>query len=136
MCTLLRAQSARRIPDDAAPGAKLLFGLMPATHAATLSAQLSLHCFAFSIILVRRYGELQQPQLGTQMSAIQIPDPQSQEVDAVLAALQRSIPQAVQAVQEAQQWCYSISGGTQLPALLQLADDALAQYVSSLQVVC
>ena len=81
-----------------------------------------------------RYGELQQPQLHSQMAAIQIPDAQSQEIDAVMAALQQSVPQAVQAVQEAQRWCYSVSGGTELPALLRLADDAVAQYIGSLQV--
>lgn len=84
---------------------------------------------------ISRYGELQQPQLNSQMGTIQIPDAQSQEVDAVMTSLQQSVPQAVQAVQEAQRWCYSVSGGTELPTLLRLADDAVAQYVGSLQNV-
>ena len=40
----------------------------------------------------------------------------------------------LQVAQEAQQWCFSISGGTEVPTLLHLADAALAQYIGSLQV--
>lgn len=40
----------------------------------------------------------------------------------------------LQAVQEAQQWCYSITGGTELPTLLHLSDEGLTQYITSLQV--
>lgn len=41
----------------------------------------------------------------------------------------------LQAVQEAQQWCYSATGGTELPTLLHLSDKALTQYITSLQVL-
>ncbi len=40
----------------------------------------------------------------------------------------------VQVVQEAQRWCYSVTGGTHLPTLLHLSDEALSHYVTSLQV--
>lgn len=40
----------------------------------------------------------------------------------------------LQVVQDAQRWCYSVSGGSELPTLLHLADEALTQYIMSLQV--
>ena len=41
----------------------------------------------------------------------------------------------LQVVQEAQNWCFSVSGGTEMPAFLSLADAALSQFVASLQVI-
>ena len=43
-----------------------------------------------------RYGELQQPQISSQMNAIQVPDAQQDEIDTVLSVMQLSVPQAVQ----------------------------------------
>lgn len=40
----------------------------------------------------------------------------------------------MQVIQEAQKWCHSVSGGTELPALLSLADAALTQFIAALQV--
>lgn len=84
---------------------------------------------------VSRYGELQQPQMSSQMNAIQVPDAQQDEIDTVLSVMQLSVAQAVQVVQEAQRWCYSVTGGTHLPTLLHLSDEALSHYVTSLQGV-
>lgn len=39
----------------------------------------------------------------------------------------------LQVISEAQKWCNSVSGGTEIPALLSLADAALSQFVTSLQ---
>lgn len=39
----------------------------------------------------------------------------------------------LQVIQEAQKWCHRVSGGTELPALLSLADAALTQFITSLQ---
>ena len=47
-------------------------------------------------VCMRRYGELQQPQLSSHVDAIQIPDVQSGEIDAVLPALQQTVSQAMQ----------------------------------------
>ncbi len=43
-----------------------------------------------------RYGELQQPQMSSQMSAIQVPDAPQDEIDTVLSVMQLSVAQAVQ----------------------------------------
>lgn len=43
-----------------------------------------------------RYGELQQPHVSSHMAAIQIPDAQSEEADAVVSALQKAVAQAMQ----------------------------------------
>ena len=40
----------------------------------------------------------------------------------------------LQVVEEAQKWCHRVSGGTELPALLSLADAAMTQFIASLQV--
>ena len=39
----------------------------------------------------------------------------------------------LQVIEEAQKWCHRVSGGTELPALLSLADAAMTQFVASLQ---
>ncbi len=49
-----------------------------------------------SALLDCRYGELQQPQISSQMSAIQVPNAQQEETDAVLSSMQQSVAQAVQ----------------------------------------
>ena len=41
---------------------------------------------------------------------------------------------AVQAVETGLAWCQRITGSTELPALLRVADSALVQYMSQLQV--
>ncbi len=40
----------------------------------------------------------------------------------------------VQAVETGLTWCQRITGGTELPALLTVADSALVQYMAQLQV--
>lgn len=40
----------------------------------------------------------------------------------------------LQVIEEAQKWCHRVSGGTELPALLSLADAAMTQFISSVQV--
>lgn len=84
---------------------------------------------------ISRYGELQQPQVSSHMAAIQFPDAQAEDADAVVLSLQKAVAQAIQVIQEAQKWCHRVSGGTELPALLSLADAALTQFITSLQAV-
>ncbi|KAL3131897.1 hypothetical protein ABBQ38_007602 [Trebouxia sp. C0009 RCD-2024] len=84
---------------------------------------------------ISRYRELQQPQVGSHMAAIPIPDAQTDEAEAVVSALQKAVAQAIQVIEEAQKWCHRVSGGTELPALLSLADAAMSQFIVSVQAV-
>lgn len=64
--------------------------------AASLVAPRHLIIVMLKLVVCCRYGELQQPQLSSHMDAIQMPDVQSDDIDAVVPALQQTITQAMQ----------------------------------------
>ena len=54
-------------------------------------------CLSIIAVSPCRYGELQGRQLTSDLSALSLPDPAaSDDMDTVVSAMQRSIPEAVQ----------------------------------------
>ncbi|KAK9829565.1 hypothetical protein WJX72_006519 [[Myrmecia] bisecta] len=82
---------------------------------------------------IRRYGELEGQRMHSDMASIRVPADADDDLETLIAAMSASVPQAVLIVESAKVRCMKLTGGTELQALMIVADDNLTDYINGLQ---
>lgn len=81
-----------------------------------------------------RYAQLEAARLREELEAVALPILREEATEVVVGKLRSAVPTAVARCQEAMERCWQCSLGTELPALGQAVDQALAGFIDRLTV--